>query len=334
MSRFDDCIEKTQALTRLCRAPGFLKMVWGTHTASGEGVFDARVQVVNYDMKGEEADRYAATHLHGLFRHAEPYFVDAHLQEAIEVAAPGLPMHVRLREDLFPTRYGCLFFDRPVKDMPHRLLTARPGMPQTEPAPMSGFAWQAGGGGVTLVFLYSWAVDTSTPSHWLGYDVSNVPLVVTPWTFGESTLASAITFHNGLLQRNDEESVEPDPKNMQRFTMSVRICVATLLLMSQTLTERSHLPVDRPARRRAAHTGWEREPNVYVVKLRRVEHKHDADYETAHVDWSCRWAVSAHWRTLHRGTPDERTVLVHAYVKGPADRPFRAPRNRVWALVR
>ncbi len=323
----NDAVERTQMLARMCRLPGLLASVWGSHGLASEGMVFPRAEL-DLRRKSPEAERYASTHLHGLFARAEPFYVAGGLVDLVENSYRTVPDEARLRAELFPAAHGCLFFERPVLGMPPRVLHApadRPDLPPTEPAPMSGFAWEAHGEWCSLIYLYSWAVDPASPDYLHGVYVGNVPLSITPWTFGSDTV--------GAFERAADERIKDDDRrNAQRFALSTRVAVATLLLMDQTLTHTTRTPLDRPARKRALKAGWQHQPEVQVVTLRRVraagpEHGRE-------VGWSCRWVVRQHWRTLHRGTVDERTVLVPSYIKGPEDKPLKAPAPRVWAVVR
>lgn len=75
-------------------------------------------------------------------------------------------------------------------------------------------------------------------------------------------------------------------------------------------------------------------PDVVVADLRRVKHRDEERLPTGEiVMWTHRWRVTGHVRTLHRGTPQERTTWVREYVKGPADRPI-IEKDRVYRLSR
>lgn len=326
--RWQDAIELTQQLERVCMVPGLLERTWGSHGLSAEGVIGPNMPINMY-AKPSVVDRYARTHLHGLFARADPYFVDTHLLGLIEASANSLPDDVKLQPRLFRSMYGCLFFERPVNGMIARRLhdvIGRPDLPMYEPAPLSGFAWQTDDTGVVLVFFYSWAVDNNTPNYFGGTYVGNIPLSITPWDFGATTLGSYVKWHN-------DQIIDEDRSNAERFAHSARLAVATLLLMDQTLTVINGSEVDRAARKRATRAGWTNTPTVQVVTLRKVERINPYAVERGDVEWHCRWSVRRHWRVLHRGTPVERTVLVHEHLKGPEGLPFKAPNPRVFAVV-
>lgn len=334
--RWTDAIEHTQHLHRVCRIPGLLPHIWGSIGSQYAAPGDSTPRPINvHDNSNQDAtrvDSYARS-LGDLFTMAEPYYVTARLLDVIEAASLAIPAHTRLTADMFPSRYGCLFFDRPVNNMPDRRLHHDlPHLPRHEPAPMSGFAWQAtpDGTGVSLIMLCSWAVDRSTPSYFKGVYVGNIPLAVTPWEYASSTLGDIITKHTRHL--SDQEVA--DNNNNQRFAMMMRHTAATLLLMQQTITTYTSTPLDRHARKRALRSGWRHAPEVRVVTLRRVEANH-ADHDTPNpIDWQCRWWTRAHWRTLHRGTPQERTTFVTAHLKGPEAMPIKLPGYRVFAVTR
>lgn len=332
--RYQDAIEYTRQLAKACRIPGLLAQTWGTHSLTSEGVFSGeRQDRLSDHLRDMRMDKVIQQQLPRLFDAAEPYFVDRGLVELIERSAPTLPEGTRLHPRLFPSQIGCLFYDRPIQMPPRRLSDKpdRPDLPTHEPAPLSGFAWQVDPAeGVLFAYFYAWSVDGSNPNWFQGTYVGNVPLAITPWRFSDTTLGSYIRAHNTQIRQNPGED---DSNNAQRYVISARASLATLLLMDQQLTVCSTMPVDRGTRRRIEREGWKYKPSVQVVTLRRLDYSH-AQHEAVSREWSCRWLVREHWRTLDRGMPTERTVLVHTYVKGPPDKPIKTPAERVWAVVR
>jgi hypothetical protein len=329
VTRWVDAIENTQALAKMCRIEGLLENAWGSHGASMEGIVNSGMPRDYRSTKENPARRYARTHLSELFAGAEPYFVDAGLQAVIEASAKSVPGGTRLHPRLFRSSKGCLFFERPVSGMAPRLLhtmTNRPDLPSREPAPLSGFAWQVSSDAVVIVLLYSWAADDTNPNYMQGVYIGNIPLTVAPWEFATMTLDGWTRFHNDKI-------VDTERDNADRFEMSAKIVVATLLLMDQVLTYIGSHPVDRGTRKRVLKAGWQFEPSVQVVRLRRVEYVRP-NAEAGHVDWACRWMVRQHWRTYARGTSEERTVLIHTYLKGPEGKPLKVPSARVFDVSR
>lgn len=327
--RWNDAIDLVQQLARTCELPGLLAQTWGTHSLASEGLVQPG-QAPSRAQKDQAFDRYVREKLPGLFRECEPYFVDKDLLGLIERTAPTVPGEARLKASLFKSKYGCLFYERPVAMPPRRLIDVK-GFPTHEPAPLSGFAWQIDNKGAVLVFFFAWYVDHDTPMYFEGTYIGNIPLSVVPWEFESTTLANYIGWHNRSIKDNPDED---DTNNATRFAISARTAVATLLLMDQVLTVINGATLDRHARKRAVRAGWTHEPRVQVVTLRRQEVINPYAEQGGPVEWSCRWRVREHWRTLKRGTPDERTVLVHEHIKGPEGLPIKPPNLRVWNVAR
>jgi hypothetical protein len=97
------------------------------------------------------------------------------------------------------------------------------------------------------------------------------------------------------------------------------------LALWRTLKEEVVAPVHfrrgdmRRAARLRAHV-----PEVVVCDLRKIKHRHQEEptEDGAVIMWSHRWRVREHTRTYHRGTPDERTITIESYIKGPENMPL------------
>jgi hypothetical protein len=93
---------------------------------------------------------------------------------------------------------------------------------------------------------------------------------------------------------------------------------------------------DRAARRRIAKERPDLgQPVVRVVRLRTAERQQEHRQDGEPVEWSCRWIVRGHWREqwfpkLRKNQP----IWITPHVKGPDDKPLRAPRATVFAVVR
>lgn len=60
-----------------------------------------------------------------------------------------------------------------------------------------------------------------------------------------------------------------------------------------------------------------------VVHWRREDARtSDPDSQAKHIDWSHQWDVRPHVRTYKRGTPEEYTVNISQYRKGPKNKPY------------
>lgn len=99
---------------------------------------------------------------------------------------------------------------------------------------------------------------------------------------------------------------------------------------------------DRGTRRRmesSAHKPQhEQEAEINLVELRARDYisREPKDGEESSIEYSCRWLVRAHWHKYHCGPG--RTVIqskyVESYIKGPDDKPLKAPKPIVYAVTR
>jgi hypothetical protein len=74
----------------------------------------------------------------------------------------------------------------------------------------------------------------------------------------------------------------------------------------------------RPTRRRYKRAGKQCPPRQVLI----IGNPNRPSNSTGdvNVDWSCRWWVRGHWRHLKN-----KKIWIKAYVKGPADKPWRDP---------
>lgn len=161
--------------------------------------------------------------------------------------------------------------------------------------------------------------------------VTAMPFGMGMWPCGWS-LERVLTMYqdpaSGLYTQEERDSLE----KLFRYIASLA------LFMDQDIVVRERGQIDRGTRRRLE--GYSRKPlansDVHVVKLRRLQ---QGLYERRDepLDHAFRWWVGwphGHWRTLHRGTDKQRTVFVRPHLKGPEDKPVKAPATRVFTVVR
>jgi hypothetical protein len=74
---------------------------------------------------------------------------------------------------------------------------------------------------------------------------------------------------------------------------------------------------------------------IKVVQLRKNDYG-AREHAESDVEWSCRWAVSGHWRNQACGPNhrDRKLCYIMPYVKGPADKPFREAPMKVYEVKR
>jgi hypothetical protein len=72
--------------------------------------------------------------------------------------------------------------------------------------------------------------------------------------------------------------------------------------------------------------------------LRRRQYARDDDDIPTSVDgpgWHYQWIVSGHWRRqYYPGSNAHKPLPIAPYVKGPADKPLKAPAGDVFAVTR
>lgn len=115
--------------------------------------------------------------------------------------------------------------------------------------------------------------------------------------------------------------------------------VAMLAFLQQRIAvaEPTPLPLPRADRRRYTREGRP-EPQVRTVVLRRPE-REPKDAAPGHgcVDWQHSWLQKGHWRRLESARYTHKqgqVVYVKPCVKGPADKPLKAPTSAVIQVKR
>lgn len=149
-----------------------------------------------------------------------------------------------------------------------------------------------------------------------------------------------------------------------------RFVLAGLAWLNQKILTQETEHVERHRRKEFTRTTG-RMPEVKTVRLRKVEqprneldpeqqrctctharHEHKAhmsgaqacchfgcgctNFDEKRVEWSCRWEVDGHWRNQPCGTKhgDRRLTYIKSFLKGPDDKPFRAPAKKVYVVNR
>jgi hypothetical protein len=103
-------------------------------------------------------------------------------------------------------------------------------------------------------------------------------------------------------------------------------------MLDERVLVRAKVPLGRKDLRTAKRAGFD-DRYVSTIHLRAREYVGERHEGGGSREFSYQFPVREHVRTLHRGTPKERQVMVRSYVKGPKDKPFRAP-ERVYSLDR
>jgi hypothetical protein len=122
-------------------------------------------------------------------------------------------------------------------------------------------------------------------------------------------------------------TAESPNRGLARFVAAFFAFVQQRILVGTT-----RRVLNRAARRRIART-LPIEPLVRVVELRRRAYTPREASEHEPAEWSCQWVVRGHWHRYHT-REGLQPRWVNPYVKGPDDKPFKAPRATVYEVVR
>lgn len=122
---------------------------------------------------------------------------------------------------------------------------------------------------------------------------------------------------------------------------SFYLAACTWLKQRVAVTEPGH--IERHHRKQLARDMKQQDvpvpATIKVVHLRRAEtrsHEPSVEGEHAPREWSCRWGVEGHWRNqpIGPGRAETKLIYIMPFVKGPADKPFKAAGQKVFKVVR
>lgn len=147
--------------------------------------------------------------------------------------------------------------------------------------------------------------------------------------------AKIAEFERVNAEANDGSSYQSATSTDWAALHELRWFYAAAYLMAQRLaTVVLHAP-DRATRRRASARGLPAPEIVRVITLRRLEQDRASDATGKEVDWQWQWDVRGHWRQQYYASDNtHRPVFIESYVKGPTDKPFKAPGIKVFRAAR
>ncbi len=274
----------------------------------------------------------------------ETYYWHPELLPVLTAGGQSLPTSTRLAEDMLPSPAGFCWFGAPLRLDVESALRLMPDV-----TPEQRALWADVGDWEVLGMV--WSTQTVPRDQVLGGQheglVASVCLFVRDplrlpkegnslWNgaglypffwFFQDDLAANLDFTHGVSEQGYDRS---------GVQWALNVFAAALLFLHQGLALADRpIGVDRHARKRAERAGWTSEPLVRVIRLRRIQaaaHDHDAPSQ---VDWACRWVVRGHWRQQwFPSVQQNRPMWIAPYVKGPDDKPMKAPRATVFAVVR
>jgi hypothetical protein len=248
----------------------------------------------------------------------DTYVVAPEITDVLFGAAPGVPADADLQADTVPADAGFCYFAKSLS-----LVKGTVG-------PIRALSW-------CVIYQdedLSWMPVTGDTR--VGGNASWVRLIFWLERFGKIAPITQLSWQLGnpltvMLDRVSDQHEDRDPR-----AEKLRVSYAFFAFIQQRLVEFTQGEADRASRRRAEAIAPQVNANaIHVIRLRRIEHR-SQDGPATHVDWSCRWIVSGHWRRQPCGLAraDRRLLWVHSHIKGPENKPMKAPAARVFAVIR
>ena len=332
---YSEALEQQWALVHDIMSPT------GAWLAFVDGPKIAQAQAVS---RGEQdmAGYVAAT-----IGHAQPFFWRASIARVIVKAVQTLPDYTFTAES-FPCPKGFVWFEEPIQ--------LEDG--DSEHAPLRCFAWSVldhrhdREGVPVLLYAYSSAqprragVPTIESTIRLGWTLSEVverraaSMLANPVSRAQLDPLPYRDRTGGKRWSVREEPGPPAEEVIGLTRAFYQFVAGCLSFLEQRIAIAVHRPVSRGARRRVEHQRPLTEPAsaVGVIELRRREHR-DQDDDASHGSvgpaWQCQWIVSGHWRRQYYPASNaHKPRYIAPYVKGPADKPLKAPAGAVFAVTR
>jgi len=174
--------------------------------------------------------------------------------------------------------------------------------------------------------------------------VGAAPIAIVRYRYGEPFERETwVDISQGAFDDNAPRCASA-PQYMKKVNseIAVEYCAAylfsVLLFMNQKiLVEKKHKS-PRAMRRSYARDPKSRPPppkTVRVIELREYRARKPSEPGTTQVEWSCQWLVEGFWRK--QWYPSKRIhkpKWIASYVKGPPDKPFKSPDDRVFHVKR
>jgi hypothetical protein len=279
---------------QLCRAQ--MKTAEGDYARAGLG------------LPPLDVDKYGQC-LSDSLTYGEPYYWSPEMCELLGKTSTDMPDWT-FRADVLPSTEGCFYFSRPLA------LDAW----EKRDSDLVAISWcrvrRKPGDSISGVLLAFWTQMSLRPA--------GVPVTMFAWDFG-----NAMSTVVGMAAENIPIA------NKQRFMGKVRAFATACAFIQQRILITKQERPERHTRRRVADL-WEHEPLIRVVRLRRESANDAANHtELQPIEWSCRWIVSGFWRQQYYPSTDEhRPIYILPFIKGPADKPLKAPTSKVFEVVR
>lgn len=304
---YAEALERQVALYRLmqsAKGAELLRRIFGDRIARS-----VRQSATHIASSPGEGVSWVREMLITMLREAEPFWWSSELTAAAAEMAASMPSWTLTEADA-PAFAGFFWFASPVAlpdyiDKPGNSLRAIAWHPMTDKH--SG----------RLCVQFAYLMDTGMSNY------PALPGVAWGWPVG-ATLEAA------------EAEAVTNAQNRPRVRAMCRFTAACWALLAQQLYLAPRERADRATARRLKREGWEPEPLIRVVQLRRVVHPQAQTGDPEPVAWSCRWIVRGHWRQQPYGPghAQRRPTWITPYVKGPEEQPLKTPRATIFAVRR
>jgi len=250
--------------------------------------------------------------------YGDTYFWAKQLCGVMQQASADLPPSWVWSAEMLPTRAGYMWFEDAIGWL--GITTFGSNLQEMPPFELKAISWSTG------VIQESGRQCLNLCAYrWDATERAAVPLVALQMQQGQSILERA----------EDTSNMKLEGEYLLAGSCLMSTFGACMSFLQQRILIAPQQRADRPARRRLERDGYVHEPLIRVVELRRkhVHSGHVSGQES--VEWSHQWVVSGHWRqqwypSLNMNQP--RWIM--PYVKGPADRPLKPPRAKIFAVVR
>jgi len=225
--------------------------------SSTEAVWRAKIADIDFDSSQCAATEVITT---SVLERAATFYWDADMCPLLTSAAKTL-RDWRLSESDLPTPAGFIWLAQGEQvigaGIHHRRVRA--------------FAWaKVGDDQITAIDFVQGARNVLFPGTWA------------KWRFADRLMDAARTF------TGDEEDIA-------HATSLLRYVAASYGLLAQRIVTARHTQAERHARKRLERDGWEQEPLIRVVELRRREQVgHKGTVASVETDWQCQWVVRGH----------------------------------------
>lgn len=259
--------------------------------------------------------------------HADPFYIDPDTALAIGRASEALPLDYKFSVKDLPQDFGFIWCH---KELPVDRDDYTVEYGPTAMYPIKGMAWGVAEQlGIKKLFLYN-IPDEHFVQGFLKHNGVVKSLrqfsTLTSWSEGSTIrdLVESETIEEELQGQRIRVLTPPPANQIQWF---IAFC---LWVQGEILTTSPQRLPRHTLRKHKIHEG-----SVRIVTLRRRQYVNKKEGDGEPVEWSCRWLVRGHWRRVRdKKTGEEKTVWVRGYIKGPSDKPFKQPKQNLFAVTR